>query len=355
MNPFYYAIDDKGEFVFGHFPSELAYVIKDKPASGSIIDVVIDKKKYKARFGWDETKHGTIYVLATEEKYLTSAKTFKTLMQISIQSLESLSHFKNKIVSEQNDLTDELIHNLKSQNAYSIQNLYALIPQHVLSQNYTKQQEQVRKIITAQPLVTVNTLLNLIKFNLATKIEFTVFDRTMKENWAVDKKNYSIRAAILDILTIFIADFEKRHIEVSLAASEKRFDIDFDTLSVSLYFILENATKYCCSYTPLKIFFKEENDCFAVVFDMISLKIEDDEATKIFDKAVRGRHAVSARIKGDGLGMYRILKTLKFNNAEIEVTPRITHKNKTAGSTIYENNQFKLKFMGQQSWFSGVR
>ena len=100
MNPVVFALDNKGEFVFGSFPSELAYLIKQRPTAGSIIDVVIDKKKYKARFGWDDSEYGTIYVLATEEKYLVSTKTFKTLMQISVQSLESLSHFKNKIVSE---------------------------------------------------------------------------------------------------------------------------------------------------------------------------------------------------------------------------------------------------------------
>lgn len=352
MSIFHYAIDSKNEFIFGDFPSELAYLLEKKPSERAPIEVSIAGKKQFARFGWISNTHGTLYVLATEEKYLKSYKLFKILMEISVKSVESLSKLKNKIAFEQNDLTGDLLHNLTSQNSHSIQKLYALVPQNVISQNYNKQHDLVKAIIAEKPKVTADTLLDLIKINFAMKVEFTVFERTMKRYVASQMMEDSIRGVILSILPIFIADFDEKKIEVSLASSEKRLMVDYDSLSVSLYFILENAVKYCCRRTSFKIHFNEEEDCFSVVFDLVSVRIDADEVNKIFEKGYRSKHAVNAKINGNGIGMYRILKTLKLNNAVLEVTPRISPVTRSVGGILYEHNQFKIKFLNQQSWFA---
>ena len=158
------------------------------------------------------------------------------------------------------------------------------------------------------------------------KVEFSVFERTQKPNAIGKKISHSIRNLVLSILQIFIDDFELKKIEVSLdagEASERRFEIDDDSLFVSLFYILENSLKYCCPNTKYKIKFKEEPGCFSIVFVMISIKIENNEVSKLTEYGYRGKSAIEINAEGKGIGMYRITKTLKMNNAELEITPRI--------------------------------
>lgn len=351
MSTFHHALDSKNELIFGNFPSGLIYLLSDKQERPAPIEINLEGKKQKARFGSKTNIHGTIYIVTTEIKFVSSFKMFKELLKMSVISLDSLTDLKRNICFNQNALIQELIHNLTSLNTYNIQDLFSLIPQQVLTQNINKQNETIRNIIVEKPIVTANTLLKLIKYNLAMKIEFSVFEKTIIPYPSVQKIEYSIKDIVLSILQIFIEDFEERKIEVSIDACEKRLIVDYDTLSVSLYFILENAIKYCSPNTKFKIFFKEEANSFSILFDMVSIRIENHEVKKLCEKNFRGASAILLTKEGKGIGMYRILKTLKLNNAEIEILPRISNFVRETKDAAYEHNQFKIKFIGQQDWF----
>ena len=176
------------------------------------------------------------------------------------------------------------------------------------------------------------------------KVEFSVFEKTIMQNPKVQKLELSIREIILSILQVFIQEFEQRNIIVSIDNNEKRFHIDFEILFVSLFYILENAIKYCCRNSNFKILLKEEQNRFLVIFDMLSLRIEDDEISKICKKKFRAKSAILHTEDGKGIGMSRVLKTLKLNNAEIEIIPRVTNYTKTKNNLVYEHNQFKIIF-----------
>lgn len=186
------------------------------------------------------------------------------------------------------------------------------------------------------------------------KIEFSVFERTQKPNTTVKKISHSIRSLVLSILQIFIDDFEKKGIEVSLdagAASESRLEIDDDSLFVSLFYLLENSLKYCCPNTKYKIIFEEEPNFFSIIFKMISIRIEDYEIVKLTEYGYRSESAKTINSEGKGIGMYRITKTLQLNNAKLEVTPRINDYVRQHEKVTYEGNQFKIKFNRQPGWF----
>lgn len=270
---------------------------------------------------------------------------------MSLISLAPLEKFQKDIISSQNALTQELIHNLTSLNSYNIQDLFSLIPQQTLTQNIDKQSEIVKSIIAEKPNITATTLLKLIKYNLAMKVEFSVFEKTLQQYPSIQKMEYSIREIILSILQIFIDEFEERKIDVSLDASIKKIEVDYDTFFVSLYFILENAIKYCRPNSNFKIVFKEEPDSFSISFIMDSIRIEDEEVNKLCLKGFRAESAKIINKSGNGIGMYRILKTLKLNNAELEITPRTSTLLIKTKDAWYEQNQFKIKFKGQQDWF----
>ncbi|MCP9750702.1 ATP-binding protein [Ferruginibacter sp. HRS2-29] len=351
MSTYYYAIKTDGDYIFDNFPKNLRNLVTNYSDSQKIIEVIIDDKVLKARLGSKSNSYGTLFTLTTDDKFIRRYKLFKDLLEMSIISIESLSSFQNDLVARHNSENQEFIHNVTSLNTYSIQDLFALIPQKILTENFTKQNDVVKQIIAEKPKVATKTLLKLIKYSLATKVEFSVFERTMKIHSISQKIEYSIRILVLSILQIFMEDFEEREITVYLDACEKRISVDHDSLFVSLYYIFDNAIKYCHPKTDFKIIFKEEQDSFSILFVMISIRIEQNEIEKLFTRGYRSENVKQLNAGGNGIGMYRILKTLKFNDAILVVTPRINSYKREFNGLVYEGNEFKIKFMGQQDWF----
>ena len=176
------------------------------------------------------------------------------------------------------------------------------------------------------------------------KVEFSVFEKTVMQNPIVQKLEYSIRETILSILQIFIEEFEEKKIVVSIDTNEKRIHVDFEILFVSLFYIFENAVKYCCYNSKFKILLKEEQNKYIIIFDMLSLRIEDHEVPKLCQKKFRAKSAIEHSSEGKGIGMSRVLKTLKLNNAELEIIPRVSDFSLTKNNLTYEHNQFIIKF-----------
>lgn len=354
MSIYYYAIDNDGDWVFDNFPKEAVYLIKDFKDSEKLISAQIDNIPTQFRIGRKISNAGIVYTLCSSEKYIKSSKLFKELVDLSAISLKSIIDFKKDAEKKQNERTEEFTHNVTSLNSYSIQDLFALIPQEKLIGNINKQREFIKELINKKPDNTVSTLLKLIKNTLAMKVEFSVYERTLKPSGGVQKIEQPIRPVILSVLQIFMQDFEINNIEVSLDASEvsnKVLNIDNDSLFVSLYYILDNAVKYCCPRTKFKIIFEEEEKCFSILFKMVSLKILLNEVSQLTVRSYRSESARIVNKNGKGIGMYRIQKTLKLNNAELEIIPRYFDFPRQKGNIFYEGNLFKIKFTGQQSWF----
>ncbi len=351
MSTYYYSVDSKGEYIYGNFPDELKYLITNYKDNFEPFEVIFENERIMARLGYKTNEYGKIYTLTTENKYIKSKHLFKELLYRSTLGLESFLKYRNDLVEAQNKQIEEFMHNITSLNSYNIQDLFALIPQDVLTENINKQNEIVRTIIIEKPNITVKTLLNLIKYNLSMKVEFSVYERTIRSSTYIQKMSHSIRSVVLSILQIFIDDFEEKHIEVSLDACERRLNVDYDSLLVSLFYIFDNSIKYCCPHTKYKIIFKEEgNDTFSILFIMISIKIEKNEVNKIGTREFRSDLARRVKKDGHGIGMYRLVKTLSLNNAELEITPRANDYKRTVNFIDYEGNLFKIKFNNQHEW-----
>jgi len=345
MSTYKQIIDTQGNIIFGDFPLELKELPLKITEKSIKMKVSIDQKDVNSRCGFKETSNGKIYILTTESRYINSSKLFKELIQMSFIILDSVVNFNKDLSLNQNEYVQDLIHNLTSLNTYNIHDLENLIPQNVLSHNINKQKHTVKEIISTKPNISAETILKLIKYNYAMKVEFSVFEKTVMLNPSVQKIEYSIKETILSILQIFIEDFEKKNIQVFVDSNSKRLHFDYDILFVSLFYLFENSVKYCCENSKFKVIFKEvSNNSFLVIFEMLSLRIEDYEVNKICQKKFRAKSALILTDEGKGIGMHRVIKTLKLNNIELEIIPRISSKTKVNKKSTYELNQFVLKF-----------
>lgn len=347
---FYYVRQLNGDYVFDNFPIELKHLALDYKECRDSITIKLKNNELKARIGLKKSSEFQVYVLTTETKFVNRLKFFKELVNLSSSYIKPILNLQKDLNDKHEKIVEEFIHNATSLNTYSIQDLFFLIPQDRLTGNINKQKETIREIIKDKPNVTVDTLLKQIKYSLANKVEFSVFERTVKNISVLQKSEHSIRPVVLSILQIFISDFDKKNIQVHLGGTEKILEIDFDSLFVSLYYIFDNAVKYCCPRTDFKIRFSEGKDSFDIIITMVSIEIKASEINLITERNYRSEAAKKINTKGLGIGMYRIIKTLKFNNAKLEITPRVFDFSKKNNGVNYEGNEFRIIFNGQNKW-----
>ena len=341
---FYFVKSKTGDYLLNSFPNNLDYLLVEDSDKRNKIIVNYNGKNYSARIGTISKEDLTLTILTINKKYVERLKFFNELLDNAALFIKPILDLEKLIKENNNNILEEFIHNVKSINSYSIQNLFTLIPQKSLSDNINEQKEQLKQIIKEQPNVTVDTLLKELKYSIATKVEFSVFENVLHKKTTYFREQHYIRSVFLSILQLFSEDFETNRIEISLAACEKVLEIDYDSIFVSLYYIFDNAVKYCHPNTTLKIHFSEEKNSFDVSIKMVSIKINDYEIESLSKRGYRSIIAKKININGQGIGMYRIKKTLKLNNAEIEIVPRVSDYTKTKGNLIYEHNQFKIIF-----------
>ena len=347
---YYYVSQLNGDYLFDNFPTELKHLALDFKECRNPIDISINGLQKKARIGLKRSSEFQIYILTTEPKFVNRLKFFRELLNSSSSFIKPMLRLQEDLNDKHEKTIEEFIHNATQLNTYSIQDLFFLIPQDKLTGNINKQKETIGEIIRSKPNVTVDTLLKQIKYSLATKVEFSVFERTVKNISILQKQEHSIRPVVLSILQIFISDFDKKNIEVRLDGTEKVLEIDFDSIFVSLYYIFDNAVKYCCPRSKFIIRFSEEKNSFDIIITMVSIEIKDHEKQLITQRSYRSEVAKKLNEKGMGIGMYRIIKTLKFNNAILEIRPREFNISKLHKGVKYEGNEFRIIFKGQNKW-----
>ncbi|HFK5508571.1 ATP-binding protein [Elizabethkingia bruuniana] len=348
---FYFARAFDGDYLLDSFPHELKYLLTNDINPKNKISIKYLGATYEARIGTHSNDKMVLTIVTIEDNFVKRYKFFKELLESSLVYIGPLLNLEEAIKAKNNEILMDFIHNVTSINSYSIQNLFALIPQKNLADNINKQKEIVRDIIKDKPNRTIDTLLKEIKYSIATKVEFSVFENILNKKSIFLKEKHIIRNVVLSILQIFIDDFDQKRITISLAASDKSLEIDYDSISVSLYYIFDNAVKYCHPNTEIKIIFSEEGESFDIIIKMVSIKIEEREIGLLTIRGYRSDFAKQINCNGQGIGMSRIVKTLELNKSELVIIPNAFKFSKINKGVMYEGNEFRIKFKGQQDWF----
>jgi len=347
---FFFITAKSGDYILDNFPTELQYLLTEEFNSRNKIQVNYKGINNIARIGTMNSDNLIVTILTFEKKYIERLKFFNEFLDNSIQFINPILKLEKTIKDKNNGLLQEFIHNVKSLNSYSIQNLYTIIPQKSASENINAHKDQLKQLIKDQPIVTADILLKELKYSIATKVEFSVFENILNKKRSLINERHYIRSVFISVLYLFADDFDLKKIEISLAACEKVLEIDFDSFFVSLYYIFDNAIKYTLPNTKLKINFSEEKDSFDVSIKMVSIKIDKNEIKQLSIRGYRSPTAKKINMNGEGIGMYRVMKTLALNKAEIIIKPNSFNYTKTVKDIDYEGNEFVIKFIGQQDW-----
>jgi hypothetical protein len=292
------------------------------------------------RIGKIENEVGKVFSCTTDKNLINSSKSFKREVSSKILGIEQLISTKEKLNSE----TKNLLHNLTKTNGHNIQELYALVPQEILTQNLNEQLKTIQKIIEEDSLEAAKTFLRIAKNNAAMKTEFSVFNKLFGANPSLHKKMHPVKKVTLNLFHIYFQKFKELNVYVDFDDNEDYLIFDYESIHVSLYHLIDNASKYILPSTPLHVHFhKDEND-FSIILDMISLRIEEDEKNKLLEDGFSGRVAKKLSKSGDGIGLGRVGKILQLNDAELIIRNNVNpNKSINSKGVWYDNNIFEIR------------
>lgn len=249
---------------------------------------------------------------------------------------------KTKKIEQQK--VNRLVHNLSSINAHNIQEIYDIVPQDILSSNWKNQLVFIEKEIRTNPQKAALMFIRLAKNSIHMKSEFSIYRKLDRnEISSLEFKSYPIRTVLLNVLHTFFVDFNINGIYVNVSDYFGKVKIDYETIQVALYHLIENATKYVKHHSEIYINFEESKQNETLVnLKMRSAYVEISERIIIFNEGISGSVAKKMKKSGDGIGMWRIKQMMKLNNGDI--TAQFGDIVERIGGYEFADNIFTLRF-----------
>lgn len=227
------------------------------------------------------------------------------------------NEIENGIKKIEQQKVNRLVHNLTSINAYNIQEIYDLIPQSVLASNWKEQLQFIEKEVVKNPKATAMMFLRIAKNNIHMKSEFSIYRKLDREDRTpLEFQSFSIKNILLNVLHTFFADFSEKHIYVEVGEFFNKAKVDYETIQIAFYHLIENALKYSKPNSKINIDFEDGTQEFLIKFKMISTYIKPSERELIFTEGFSGEIAKKMGKSGDGIGMWRIKQMMGLNSGD---------------------------------------
>lgn len=251
-----------------------------------------------------------------------TTKLFRNKLEALSYAFYDLVIPKQQYINEAKQLEQQrvnrLIHNLTSLNAHNIQEIDDFIPQELLATNAKKLLEYIQDEIKRDSKNASLMFLRIAKHNLHMKTEFSIYKKLDRLDASFEFAPHQIRKVLLNVLHTFFIDFTNENIYINVEEFKGRVKIDYESIQVALYHLVENASKYTMSNTNIDITFQESSNEVDVIFKMKSLYIDKEEVEKIFIEGYSGKVAKQCKLNGDGIGMWQINRMMELNNGSIK-------------------------------------
>lgn len=277
--------------------------------------------KNKRRQGKISNLKGVTFLCCEKTK---TTKLFKEKLEALSYAYYDLVIPREQIISEvkkaEQKKVNRLVHNLTSINAHNIQEIYNLIPQELLSSNWRNQIEHIQKELVNDKHKASMMFLRIAKHNIHMKSEFSIYRKLDRDDKAdLVFTAYPFRVVLLNVLHTFFGDFTSKNIYVQVSDYYGKIYIDYETIQVALYHLLENSAKYSKPDTNILIEFKESDKTVVMSIEMTSLHIPENERERILLEGVSGLTAKKIGKQGDGIGMWRIKQMIDLNDGKFEI------------------------------------
>lgn len=311
-------VANDGEIISDNLADECKQCFVNCNSKGNTINIC-PKYGGTRKQGKITNNRGTTFLCCNETK---TTKLFKDKLEGLSYAYYDLLIPKSKYEIEAKQIEQQrvnrLIHNLTSLNAHNIQEIDDFIPQELLTTNYQKLLVYIQAEIKKDSKNAALMFLRIAKHNIHMKTEFSIYKKLDRLDATFEFSLNPIRKVILNVLHTFFADFTNKNIYVYVSEFNGRVKIDYESIQVALYHLIENASKYTMTDTRIEIDFVDKNQEVDVTFKMKSLHIDNEEIEKIFIEGYSGKVAKECKLSGDGIGMWQINRMMKLNNGAVK-------------------------------------
>lgn len=211
---------------------------------------------------------------------------------------------------------------------------------------FLKQKEELSLGIINNPEKFVDTFLYVQKRLIELDSHMVSFDILhLGEQIELTKLPQNIRRAVLNIWHAFDASSVNTGLSLKFdfddtQAENCKITLDYKTFDAALYNFFDNAQKYAYPYSEIRIFFVQNQGSFKLIFSMDSLRIEQNELERVFERGFRGKNALTE--KGSGIGLYVFKKGLEINGLSSSIEPEYK-TSKDYNGKQYIRNKFLIE------------
>jgi Signal transduction histidine kinase len=285
----------------------------------------------------------SFYFCSAEPECIGSNKVFKTKANVVKGTKTLIQDYKTQLSLQLTKQNKRIFHNVISLNGHNIQELYALVSDKTLSQKVDQQRSIIRENIEKNIDDAVSMFLRIAKNNLAIQTNFNVFNKLAEPNPVLSFRKHKIKRVLLTVYHVFFQDFFDNNIQVIIGDSDAEVLVDFESISVAFYHILDNAAKYALRNSKLNITFRQFDESCLIIFDMDSIEIKDEEVNKLTQEGFKGENSKKLASKGDGLGMYIVDQLLKLTNGKLHINTHPRKHRQVKDGVVYCNNHIMVE------------
>ena len=237
-------------------------------------ELITISKNINARHGKKSDEYGSVYLITIDKDIIDRPRYFKEKLAVLLEQLQTVEIIKAELKNDLQAANRRLIHNITSSNGKNILELYSIVPENRITDNFRKIKETIKRYLIDNPDGVADAFLRIAKNSIAMKSEFTVFKKIDGDPSLLQKQQYDIRRVLLLVLHVFYHDFKEIEINVIIEECEKRLRFDFETMRVALHHLLDNAAKYIMPNSQFRIRFSENNNdgTFSILLQMMSME-----------------------------------------------------------------------------------
>lgn len=339
--------DPLGATVFSNLPPACLKCAKNWQGPQTELTEACGERGARRR-GLSVGKEGRVFLCTPDKDAIKSARVFKRELAFLGSLMHRVATIREELAKQETAKARRLIHNLISLNAHSLQDLYSVVSQDDLAsfarQKFRSQKDIIRERLMADPDAAASLFVRTLRNEGALKNELSVFKRLYDGAASPPKRSsHSIHKVIFNVANYFFQDFADKTISTRIEDCDEKVEIDYESVQVALYHILENATKYCAPGSKLRIHFSSSESNFCVLLDMTSCHVKDAERNDIYQEGFSGSVPKKAGTAGQGLGMGMVRELLRLNSAEIDANWGIPLK-PTSDGILYSYNTIVIRF-----------
>lgn len=329
---------------FDEFPPQCLSCIKGPNAL--IEKCPIDGKR--ARHCTITGTYGSIFECNKAEGLVKSAKIHANVLSNGIGLLKTLGEYKRRISEKYDKAFKRLLHNVERNDAHIIQDFQNVVSEAEMIAAHGRHRTVVSSALKKDLPLAAKAMLNIFKAAISIKNEITIYQRLYVDSvWRQEPKNYKVHRVFMNTAYKFYEDFSALGISLKVGDSYDEVLVDFESISVVLFHLLDNAAKYAYPNSTIEVSFLRAADTktTSIVIQMTSVAVEENEKKEIHLEGRSGIHAIKLGRSGKGFGMSIAADIMCKTDLHLDIKWDIEKKITVHENIPYTRNVFTLAGM----------